>query len=998
VTSPRGRKTSQAAAPKKARKRSLKPAAMRVPQKAAKPEPGRVVGIGASAGGLDAFSRLLEELPRDTRMAFVLVQHLAPGYESALPVLLQKSTSMRVVQVADGILLQPDTVHVVPPNAEMQVVDGRLHLLPRPTGPSQYTPINFFFHSLAQQAAERAIGVILAGTGTDGAEGLKEIKAAGGLTLVQNPSTAAYPGMPQAAIATECVDFVLSPAEIGRKLALLARAPAGATDNPEDGEHPFPDAQMDRVFELLRERQGVDFSLYKQPTIRRRIQRRMTIHRLGSLGHYLSLLEQSPAEVERLYQDVLIQVTSFFREPESTEALARDIFPRLLQQRQRDAPVRVWVPGCATGEEVYSVAILLLEAMGGRPTVPVQIFGTDISDTAIDFARAGVYPRAIQEHVSPERLRQFFVRTPSGWQIHKSVRDLCIFARQDLTRDPPFSRLDLIVCRNVLIYLGPVLQKKLMGMFHYALRPSGCLMLGRAETTGTQTGLFSVVDKKNRIFMKRLREGEPVASVPPVLQAHRTLPGQIARGHPRQTGASSIQAQAGQIVLERFAPPGVLVDASHQIVQFRGQTGPYLEPASGQASLNVLKMAREGLLHALRSALQEARRKARPVRREGLQVRSNGGSRPLRLDVVPVGDKEHDRHYLILFQETPDGQPPESAATPRKGAQTSRGGARERHDTSRLQRELAASKDYLQSIIQDLEAANEELQSANEEILSSNEELQSTNEELDTAKEELQSINEELSTVNEELHARNEELSRVNSDLLNILGSVHMAIVLVGNDLRIRRFTPMAEKLLNLIPADVGRPVGNIHPSFDAPSLGERISRVMETLAISSEELQDREGRWFSMTVRPYRSIGNTIDGAVITIHDITEAREQRQRSELARSYPQAIFETVKEPLLILDDDLKVVHANGAFYRTFRTEQRETLGSRVDRLADGSWNIGGLTAFLEEIAGGRKDAGQIDVELEVAGRGRRPLSASARRVVDVEGRRVILLALGWGEP
>jgi two-component system, chemotaxis family, CheB/CheR fusion protein len=994
VTSPRGRKQkNKVPVPRKARKPVPKA------KPAWKAKPSMVVGIGASAGGLEAFSRLLEELPGDTRMAFVLVQHLAPGYESALPTLLQKSTSMKVVQVSDGIALLPDTVHVVPPNAEMQMVNGQLHLLPRPKGPSQYTPIDFFFHSLARQGSDRAIGVILAGTGRDGAEGIQEIKVSGGLTMAQDPSTATYTGMPQAAIATGCVDFVLSPAEIGRKLASLSRTPAVTPDVMAEPSADFPEDVMDRIFEVLRDRQGVDFSLYKQPTIRRRIQRRMSLHRLTSLQRYLAMLEQSPAEVERLYRDVLIQVTSFFREPESMEALARDILPRLLQQRRKDAPLRVWVPGCATGEEVYSVAILLLEAMGGRPTSPVQIFGTDISDTSVAFARAGLYPAGIQEHVTPERLRQFFVRAPSGYQIHKSVRDLCIFAHQDLTRDPPFSRLDLIVCRNVLIYLGSALQKKLMGMFHYALKPSGYLVLGRAETTGTQTHLFTVVDKKQRIFMKRLREGEPLMPVSPMPRGPRGRSGGGAsRRHSHEPGPATVLAQASQIVLERYAPPGVLVDANHQIVQFRGQTGPYLEPSPGQASLNVLKMAREGLLHALRSSLQEARRKGRPAWRDGLQVRSDGGMRHLRLDVVPLGDDEQSRHYLILFEEKPEADQPEKSDRRTKAGKAGPGAVRDERVKSRLQKELAASKDYLQSIIQDLEAANEELQSANEEILSSNEELQSTNEELDTAKEELQSINEELSTVNEELHGRNEELSRVNSDLINILGSVHMAIILVGNDMRIRRFTPMAERVLNLIASDVGRPIGNIHPNFDAPSLLERITRVVETLTVSSEEVQDREGRWYAMTVRPYRSLGNTIDGAVVTLHDITEERAQRKLAELARTYPQAIFETVKEPLLIVGDGLRVLHANAAFYRTFRTEPQETIGTRVDRLADGSWNVAGLTALLEELADGRRETGELAVELEIAGRGARQLQASARRAVDVDGREVTLLALGWGGP
>jgi two-component system CheB/CheR fusion protein len=614
----------------------------------------------------------------------------------------------------------------------------------------------------------------------------------------------------------------------------------------------------------------VDFRQYKRPTIERRVSRRMVLHRLTRLEQYVRFLEKNPAEVQALFQDVLILVTRFFRDPEAFEVLRSTAFPRILDEHKDDGPIRVWIAGCSTGEEAYSVAMLLLEFLGDRESsLPIQVFATDVSESAVEQARNGVYPASIASDVSPVRLRRFFTKVDGGYRISKGVRDVCIFARQDVTRDPPFSRVDLIVCRNVMIYLSGAVQQKLMPLFHYALRPFGFLLLGTAETIGPHSDLFRVEDKRYRLYAKKQL---PAASVvlPSDYGVSMSGRGRGAAMVPREE-SRTVQGEADRILQERYAPPGVIVDADMQIVQFRGHTGMYLEPAPGDPSVNLLKMARDGLLYGLRSALQVARRSNSPTRRDGLRVKRNGGFHDFGVEVLPLVTAERP-HFLVLFHGAAEARPvPQASPRKAKGR-----GKRDSHvereyeaHVARLQHELDASREYLQPIIQELEAANEELQSANEEILSANEELQSTNEELDTAKEELQSTNEELNTVNDELRGRNEELSRVNSDLENLLASVQIAIVIVARDLRIRRFTPMAERVLNLIPADLGRPIGHIKPNIDCPDLEARILHVLDSVTPQECEVEDRQGGRYLLRIRPYKDLENRIDGAVLALFDV---------------------------------------------------------------------------------------------------------------------------------
>ncbi|HEX4123131.1 MAG TPA: CheR family methyltransferase, partial [Tepidisphaeraceae bacterium] len=824
--------------------------------------------------------------------------------------------------------------------------------------------VDHFLRSLAEFAQQQAVGVILSGTDSDGAAGLREIKAVGGITIAQEPSTAKFDGMPRAAISTGAVDQVLAPAAIAEELARIARHPLlrHVQARLPEAEAPISDEHWRRIFALLRTVSGVDFTHYKQPTLRRRLQRRMVLHKSTSIEHYLRFLQENPAEISALYQDILIHVTRFFREPDSYDHLARHVFPQIVRDRRSsDQPIRAWVPGCATGEEAYSVAICLLEFLGDDATAtPVQVFATDVSEVAIAQARVGIYPDSITADVSPERLRRFFTKVDGSYRIGKAARDAVILARQDLTRDPPFSKLDLIVCRNVLIYLGPVLQKKLMNVFHYALKPTGFLMLGASETIGPHSDLFALTDKRHKVYAKKVSGMRATMDFPSGAGEYVSQRAD-GRGKPaaEARGGTSILIEANRMILGKYSPPGVIVDENLQIIQFRGQTGPFLEPAPGEASLNLLKMAREGLLYDLRVSLTECRKTGSAVRRTGLRVKHNGRLLDVNIEVMPLLVANDQRHFLVVFEDASD--------TREKPAPASRGGkpsaaAKDRQDSHkpelvtarqgaerlvRLQQELAASREYLQSIIQDLEAANEELQSANEEILSSNEELQSTNEELDTAKEELQSTNEELNTVNEELQARNEEISRANSDLLNLLSSVQIAVVMVTSDLRIRRFTPMAEKVLNLIPTDIGRPISDIKPNIDMPDLEKLIMQAVDTVSPVERQVRDRQGTTYLVRIRPYKSVENRIDGAVLALFDMEMARRQERAGPDIKLTLDSLLAVAREPMLVLDGQMRVLIANRAFSDSFNTGGGTVIGRSVYEMGDGQWKIPALRDLLE---------------------------------------------------
>ncbi|HKV23016.1 MAG TPA: chemotaxis protein CheB [Candidatus Acidoferrum sp.] len=838
-----------------------------------------IAAIGASAGGIEAFIELIGNLAVDTGMSYVLVQHLDPEHHSMLTELLSKKTAMRVNEVTNGMTVEPNHIYVIPPNATMSISNHTLQLAPRGDSKALHMSIDHFMRALAEEQGNRAIGVILSGSGTDGTAGLAEIQAHGGVTFAQDEATAKYESMPRSAIAAGCVDYVLSPKAIARELARIARHPYLVRDQvPELA--PADNSGLSHVFQLLRKSTGVDFTHYRQTTILRRIQRRMVVHKMEKIEDYVKYLQNNPTELKALYQDMLINVTSFFRNPKMFDALKGHVFPAIMKNRSLEGSLRIWTPACASGEETYSVAITLLEALGDRGSqVHIQFFGTDISETSVQKARSGFYPENIQGDVSPERLRRFFTKVEGGYRISKSIRDMCIFAQHNVLNDPPFSQMDLICCRNLLIYLEPVLQNKVISLFHYATRPGGYLVLGTSEGVGSSTSLFSTEDRTYKIFLKKstgVRQPVSFAMTTPE-ERHQYGVFRIPSKQP-DTSWNYLEAQKefDRRLLSQYSPATVFINEDLEIIHTRGSVNRYLKLAPGRASLSILKMAREGLLLDLRNALSKARKDNTPVRKQNIQIKNGNGNgngspettRVVNFEVAPIrmGNLK-ELYFMIVFEESIVPPHPRATKTSKLARESESAVSRR---IAKLEQELGATKEYLQSVIETQEATNEELQSANEEILSSNEELQSTNEELETAKEELQSANEELSTVNDELRSRNQEVTQINNDLTNLFASIDFAVVIVGSDLSIRRFTPLAQKFLGLIPADVGRPLTNINPTIEIPELQSLVLQVMSNLRAVDRQIADRQGQRYNLRIIPYRTTENKIDGAIITIIDVS--------------------------------------------------------------------------------------------------------------------------------
>jgi two-component system CheB/CheR fusion protein len=963
----------------------------RAKQEAPPPEPSLplVVGVGASAGGLEAFTDLLRHLPKDTGMAFVLLQHLPANQHSMMAQILGKATVLPVAEAQEGTLPQADHVYVLPPGEIMEIQEGVLRLARREITEGRYLPVDTFLISLAADKGGQAIGVILSGTASDGVQGMKAIKKAGGLTFAQDEHTAKYPGMPQSSIAAGCVDFILPPESIAKELSRIARHPF-VGPCAEEVLKPGEESVFGQILNLLKRATGVDFNFYKHSTIRRRTYRRMALRKVDALGNYLAYLKDHPEEVSALYADILINVTSFFRDPDVFDELKQSVFPALMQDRPSDAPIRIWVPGCSTGEEVYSLVIALLEFFTEfGQEVPLQVFGTDIDNAAIDLARSGKFSGHAAENLSPQRLERYFVKTDSGYQIQKSIRDRCTFARQNLIKDPPFSHLDLISCRNVLIYLGPVLQKRVIPIFHFALKPGGFLILGKSEAIGAFQEMFTLEDKKLKFYIKKDLPGRvPLKFAMAAYAEREDLPVQ-AIAPDEGPGTLDLTREADRIVLARFSPAGVVVDENLKILQFRGHTGPFLEPMPGEASLNLLRMVREGLRAEVGAALHQAIQGGTPVRKERLKVKYNGRGLMVNIEVFPVNPSTYkDHYYLVVFE---DVTPMASEAAPAKPRKVKTTPETDRLDD--LEHELAATKEYLQATIEEQEATLEELKSTNEEIMSSNEELQSLNEELEASREELQSANEELATVNEELENRNIELTQVNDDLVNLLGTVNLPILFLDQDLRIRRFNPMAKEVLHLIPADVGRPIGDIKTGLEIEAFETLLRETVDNLQLESREVQDDRGRWYQMQIRPYKTSANKIEGLVLILTDISDLKAGLKQVEEARNYAQAIVATLREPLLVLDGDLKVVSANQAFYDFFKVLPQETENRLVYELGNRQFDIPELKRLLEEILPQNTVFQDFEVDRDFPGLGRRVLILNGRRLRQPQGRDLILLAL-----
>ena len=910
-----------------------------------------VVGIGASAGGLAALEAFFSSMSADTDtgMAFVLVQHLAPDHNSILTEIIRRHTRMQVFEVEDGMAVQPNCTYVIPPNRDMALLNGTLQLFEPAAPRGQRLPIDFFFRSLASDQHERAICVVLSGTGSDGTLGLRAIKGEGGMAMAQSPGTTEFDGMPTSAIATGLVDYELAPGEMPAQLIAYATHAFGSPDRQALLTAPRHESALKKIFTLLRAKVGHDFSQYKPNTIQRRIERRMAVHQIAAIDDYVKYLQQTPTELEALFRDLLIGVTNFFRDPAAFLALEQQAISGIFKGKPEGETVRVWCAGCSTGEEAYSIAILLQERMEAlKLTWHVQVFATDIDSRAITTARAGRYPASIASAISPGRLARFFTPEADGsaFRIRKGIRDMMVFSAQDLIQHPPFSRLDLISCRNVLIYMGAELQKKLIPLFHYTLNPGGVLFLGTSESVGEFSNLFTVLDLKAKLYQRK-----PGFDGSPRLAHGRFLaPPPAADGAPVQAVAKSarlakpsLRELTEQALLKQVDVAGVLVTGQGDILYLHGRTGMYLEPAPGEARINnILKMAREGLRRELATALHNAAGTGDIVHSRGLRVKTNGHFSTVNLVVRPVTGGANETLetplYLVVLEEASIQNPPTTAATKHKPDDTTgRGealndGAFDEVSASAtiaaLSDELRATEEYLQAANEELETANEELKSSNEEMQSVNEELQSTNEELETSKEEMQSINEELSTVNAELQVKVVDLSRASNDMNNLMSSTGVGTVFVDHQLRILRFTPAATRIINLIPSDMGRPVAHtVSNLMNYDALVEDTKGVLDTLILKEVEVRTTEGAWFKMRIQPYRTLDNVIEGAVITFVDITEIVRTRDALHKANELLRlaVVVRDAFDAITVQDPDGRILAWNPGAIRMYGWSEEEAL-------------------------------------------------------------------------
>jgi len=944
-----------------------------------------IAGIGASAGGLEAFEHFFSSMPPDGNVGFVLVPHLDPSHTSMLPELLQRFSKMPVVQARHGMKVAPNQIYVVPPNKDIEILQGVLCLSDPSTRQALRLPIDLFLRSLAADQREKAVGIILSGSGSDGTLGLRAIKSEYGLAMVQDPDSAKFRGMPTSAIDAGIADFILPPAKMPAQLLAYT---AHRTRNVVGGTTSWLERAgnaLNPIFLLLRSQTGHDFSSYKRNTIGRRIERRMNIHQIREIAQYTRYLRQNPQEVEMLFKELLIGVTSFFRDPEAFDLLRSRFVAEILPHKSTDSVVRFWVPGCSTGEEVYSLAITLREAMDEAQANPrVQIFGTDIDTEAIDAARNGRYPANLTLGLSPERLKRFFVREGNTVRVKTEVREMALFAIQNVIKDPPFTRLDLVCCRNLLIYLDGDLQKRLVPLFHYVLNPRGLLLLGSSETIGRHGDLFSLVDKKWKLFRRKdadtaQQKWEFNSDKLPAAESKLRTDDFRAARH------ISVTEVAERALLDKYAPPCVIVNHKGDILYTHGRTGKFLELASGSASLNVFEMAREGLRLELSSTVRRCSQQKKAVTLEGLQVKTNGSYQPITLTVRPLRERDDQLGTLILvaFHEL-NG---EKAIKERKVARPGRASLKR---IAELEQELRFTQESLQTTVEEMETSNEELKSMNEELQSTNEELQSTNEELETSKEEMQSLNEELVTVNSELHGKVEELSHLNNDMKNLLDSTHIATVFLDQQLRIKRFTPDATKIVNLIPSDLGRPLSHIVSNLKWEDLVHDAETVRETLIPKELVVKTPDLRGYLMRMMPYRTVDNHIDGVVMTFTDMGA----EHLLEGARDFAQGILETVQQPLVVLDAQMRVLQASEAFYGMFAVLPKVTEQCVFFELGNGQWNIPQLRELLEKILHENSRVEDFEVKHNFPGIGERTMLVSARRIFHLGiGTDTVLLAI-----
>jgi PAS domain S-box-containing protein len=947
-----------------------------------------VAGIGASAGGIEALARFFDAMPPDSGCAFVVVLHLDPKHESEMARILGNHTKMPVVQVEDGMRIAANHVYVIAPDTDLKLSDGAL-MVSKPSKPrGQRHPVDVLFASIAVEQHERAIAIVLSGTGSNGTEGLREVRSEGGMSLVQVPETAKFDGMPRSAIAAGLADHVLAPEEMPGALLAYVHHDYVSTAAKRAHEPPTSEATIDQVLEVLHARNGHDFGRYKRNTLRRRIHRRMGLRSIETLAAYLNDLRTNAEEVAALTADLMISVTGFFRDSDAWNAFGELVIAPLVAERENGAPVRVWVPACSTGEEAYSMAMLITEqAEAAGKRFELKVFATDAQEDNLRKARDGIYPAAALSDLPPERIRRFFEKLDGSFQVSKELRDMVVFAAQDLLRDPPFSRLDVVSCRNFLIYLEPEAQQRIIARCHFALRSGAYLFLGNAETIGRHDDLFETISKKWRIFRRvgptrhdlidyPMRRDPPRSttdkeSLPTMSEKPLVSPAEIAR----------------HALLEHYAPASVLIDQKGRVVYFHGTTRDYLEQPPGEPTRDLLAMARDGLAFKLRGAIREASKGDKSVTVHG-RVQRSGPSRDVTVTLMPLPSSPQGSK-LILVSFVPRALNAESdPPSVREDAGETKSGERA------LQEELVSMRAELRNTIEQLETANEELKASNEEATSMNEELQSTNEELETSKEELQSFNEELNTVNSQLQHKIGELERTTNDLNNLLAGSEAATLFLDTKLAITWFAPATKELFDLVTSDIGRPITHFARKFSDENLLPDAETVLKKLTTIEAEVPSDAGRWYLRRMLPYRTRDNRIAGVVVTFSDITERKKAAEAVNEAKVYAEAIVGTVRQPLLVLDAELRVQSANPAFYDLFRVSKKETEGSLLYDLGDEQWDSRALRTLLDDVLSKNHEITDYAVEHELGGSGRRCLLLNARRLAQGGGRKeLILLAI-----
>ncbi len=942
-----------------------------------------IVGIGASAGGLEALEKFFINLPNDNGIAFVIVMHFDPTSKSLMGEILKRYSKMAVVQVEEGMKVEPNHVYIIPPNKDMAILRGVLHLLEPVVRKGIRHPIDFFLRSLADDNREKSICIILSGTGTEGTLGLKAIKGEDGMVMVQDVKSAAYDGMPASAIATGLVDYILPPEKMPEELIKYVKQSfiKGARKPESISEYTN---SIQKIIILIRDKTGHDFSLYKQNTIIRKVEMRMNIHQIDNISDYIRYLQENPPEIDTLYKGLLIGVTKFFRDPQAYEILKKEIMPDLLKNK---TTARVWVPACSTGEEVYSMAIVFKEHLDEtKSKIKVQIFATDVDRAAIEIARAGVYPDSIADDVSQERLQRFFRKNPDTYMINKEIREMVIFSPQNVIKDPPFSRLDMVSCRNLLIYIGPELQKRLLRLFYFSLNPDGILFLGNSETIGEFSDLFTALDRKGKIYRRKSGVSIPLmADITNIAPFEVT---QLKETHDMKHKRINIGELTEKILLESCIPSCVIINEKGDILYIHGKTGKYLEPSPGKASLNIMEMAREGLKFELNAAIRRVITQKKDIVFKDLNVKTNGAVQTVNLVVKPIVRPETMQGLIMVIFE--DVQTPKLSRSSKKKYTAKQ---MNEHVTD-LEHELKSTKENLQATIEELQTSNEELKSTNEELQSANEELQSANEELEASREELQSINEELMTLNAEHNDKIEEFSRVINDMNNLLASTEIATIFLDNDLRIKGFTPAVKRIINLIETDIGRPVSDIVINLLYENFVKDVREVLDNLIFKEMEIKDKNNLWYFMRILPYRTTENIIDGAVITFIDISERKRIEQMERDAMIYANSVIDTIRESLVILDKDLRVISANMAFYKTFQVSKEETEKKLIYNIGSHQWDIPGLRKLLEEIIPRDSKFNDFKMEYEFPRIGYRKMMLNARRIYQAgRGKEMILLAI-----